>query len=156
MKSIINFLFAIAVPILVGLLSSFITRGNMNVFDEVAKPMLTPPAVVFPVAWTILYVLMGVASFLAVRKCKDAMQISMVLVPYIIQLVLNFLWSVLFFNGQWYGWSFICLVVMWIAILCTMVAFKNVSYLAFCLMIPLLVWVTFAGYLNAGIFLLER
>lgn len=145
-------LICIAIPILTGLAASFLTRENMSLFDSVRKPPLAPPAWLFPVAWTILYVLMGIASYLVLLSCKPD---CTSLIIYVVQLAFNFAWSLFFFNLKLYLFSFLWLILLWLLILTTILLFRKTSKTAAYLMIPYLVWVTFAGYLNFGIFLLN-
>lgn len=155
LKKLVRLLVCVAVPICVGLLAAYITRDNMDVFDEVKKPILTPPAAVFPIAWSILYVMMGLGLFFALNKSDTSGKRMKVLIPYVMQLILNFSWSIIFFNGQMYGVALLCIVFMWVMILLTILNFKDVSKLGSVMLIPYLAWVTFATYLNAGIFILE-
>lgn len=154
-KNIILFIICVSVPIMVGLVSGYITKDNRMVFDTINKPALTPPAMVFPIAWSILYVLMGLASFIALINCKDLSQSAYVLLPYVIQLILNFAWSIIFFNMQSYGLAFACLILMWLMIIRTIMFFATVSMLSAWLMAPYILWVTFAGYLNLMIVIIN-
>lgn len=143
---------AIAIPLAVGGISAFLTKDSMDLFDTVNKPPLSPPGWLFPVAWTILYVLMGIASYLVYTAEYTG---NGALFVYGIQLALNFLWSPVFFNLEAYLLAFVILVVLWVMILITIVKFHQVSRPAAYLLIPYIVWVTFAGYLNLGIYLLN-
>ncbi|MBR1811763.1 MAG: tryptophan-rich sensory protein [Clostridia bacterium] len=146
-------LLCIAVPLAVGGLSALLTRNSMETFDAVAKPPLSPPGWLFPVVWTILYILMGVASYLVLtsgKPNKTALQI------YGVQLAFNFFWSIIFFNWERYLFAFVWLVLLWLLILATIWLFRQASKIAGYLLLPYLLWVTFAGYLNLGIFLLNR
>lgn len=154
-KNIIICVICIAVPVIVGLVSGYITRDNMVVFDSIKKPALTPPAIVFPIAWSILYVMMGIASFLALKNCRDFTQIVSVMIPYIIQLILNFIWSIIFFNTQSYGLALACLVLMWIMIVRSMITFATVSMIAGWFLLPYIIWVSFAAYLNVMIVIMN-
>lgn len=156
MKKIITMIICVAIPVCVGLVSGFLTKNNMVVFDRINKPPLTPPSMVFPIAWAILYVMMGVASYFAITNCADGSQKLTMLVPYAAQLILNFAWSLIFFNAEAYGVAFVCLVFMQILIIRTAIYYLSVSKLAFFMMLPYIVWVTFAGYLNLGIIVLNR
>lgn len=144
--------FCIALPLLVGAGSALLTRSGMESFDSVIKPPLSPPAWLFPVVWTILYVLMGVASYLVLTSGKLR---ANALYAYGIQLILNFFWSILFFNVENYLLAFVWLILLWIAVLVTTVLFFRIRHAAGILMIPYLLWVTFAGYLNLSIALLN-
>lgn len=143
----------IAIPLAVGVLSALLTRGGMMTFAELNKPALSPPAWLFPVVWTILYVLMGIASYLVVISKKPN---GAALITYGLQLVFNFFWSIIFFNLQAYLFAFVWLVILWVLILKTTVKFFKIDETAGILMIPYLLWVTFAGYLNLSIYLLNR
>ena len=142
----------IAIPLLVGGLSALLTQGSMETFEMVNKPPLSPPGWLFPVVWTILYVLMGIASYLVLTSGKPD---DIALKAYGIQLAVNFLWPILFFNLNLYLFSFIWLVALWLLVYQTIRLFWSASKTAGALMIPYLLWITFAGYLNLGIYFLN-
>ncbi len=151
------FAIAIAIPLLVGGLSALLTRGNMQIYSEVQTPPLSPPAILFPIVWTLLYILMGVSSAIIWAKCKkdiDAAQSG--LAAYAVSLAFNFTWSILFFNFRLFGFSFVWLIALWSLILVTILQYRKISPTAAYLQIPYAVWVAFAGYLNAGIWWLNR
>ena len=150
-----QFLICLAIPLLVGGLSALITRGGMDTFETINKPSLSPPSWLFPVVWTVLFILMGIASYLVLVLGKPQMEIKRAHVVYGIQLIFNFFWSIFFFNFSLYLFSFIWLVLLWLLILATTVLFYRISKPAGYLMIPYLLWVTFAGYLNFQIYLLN-
>ncbi len=154
----INFkalLVAVAIPLLVGLVSGFLSRGGMEQFEMINKPPLSPPGILFPIVWTILYTLMGVASYLVFSSEKNSQDMQDALTVYTVQLVVNFFWSIIFFNLEWYLFAFFWLVLLWVLIFYTIRLFYPISKTAAHLMIPYLLWVTFAGYLNLGIYLLN-
>lgn len=142
----------IAIPLAVGGISAFLTRDSMEAFANINKPALAPPGWLFPVVWTILYILMGIASYLVLTSEKPN---SAALAVYSIQLLFNFFWSVIFFNLELYLLAFIWLVLLWLLIVKTTSLFYRISKPAGYLMIPYLLWVTFAGYLNFAIYLLN-
>ena len=146
----------IAIPLAVGGLSAFLTRGSMATFSQLNKPPLSPPGILFPIVWTILYTLMGIASYLVITSGKPSTQINEALLIYALQLGINFFWSIFFFNLEWYLFSFFWLVLLWIFIFRTIQLFLPISQIAAYLMLPYLAWVTFAGYLNLGIWWLNR
>ena len=148
-------LLSIAISLAVGGLSAFLTSDNMRLFEQIQKPPLSPPAILFPIVWTILYVLMGISSYLVLRSNGNNDQVGNALKVYGLQLVFNFFWSLIFFNAEAYLLSFIWLVIMWVLILVTIRRFYKISKPAGLLMIPLLLWVTFAGYLNLAIYFLN-
>ncbi len=146
---------SIAIPLLVGALSGFISSGSMAQFGQLNKPPLAPPGFLFPIVWTILYTLMGIASYLVYTSDKNQTEIREALTVYALQLAVNFFWSIIFFNLEWYLFAFFWLVLLWVLILYTILLFYRISKPAAYLMIPYLLWVTFAGYLNLGIYLLN-
>ena len=148
-------LICIAIPLAVGGLSAWLTRGSMDTFAALNKPPLSPPGWLFPVVWTILFVLMGLASYLVLKSGKPQQKVNRALRLYGIQLGVNFFWSVFFFNLSLYLFSFIWLILLWILILVTTIRFRRLSQPAGMLMLPYLLWVAFAGYLNLGISLLN-
>lgn len=148
-------LICIAIPLAVGGLSAWLTRGSMDVFAGLNKPPLSPPGWLFPVVWTILFVLMGVASYLVLKSAKPQRVINDALWLYGLQLAVNFFWSIFFFRLSLYMFSFIWLVLLWFLVLATVIRFYRISQTSGYLMIPYLLWVTFAAYLNLGIYLLN-
>lgn len=150
----------VAVPLLVGGLSALLTSSAMMKFGELNQPFLAPPAWLFPVAWTILYILMGLASYYIFmggeRGSKRDKEISRsALVVYGIQLALNFAWSLIFFNLRWYWPALVWLVVMWAMIVILIVKAHKVSKPAMWMLIPYILWATFASYLNLMIAILN-
>ena len=132
--------------------SAFFTRDGMQTFQTLNKPALAPPGWLFPVVWTLLYALMGIASYLVLTSDKAN---RFALTIYAVQLIFNFFWSIIFFNLERYLFAFVWLVLLWILIFITTVLFYRISKPAGYLMIPYLLWVTFAGYLNLFIYLLN-
>ena len=145
----------LVVPLAVGGLSALLTMDAMKTFSSVNQPPLSPPAWLFPVAWTILYLLMGLASYLVAVSGVRRTEINAALTVYALQLAVNFLWSPIFFNWQAYLLAFLWLILLWVLILITLRRFVAIMPLAGWFLVPYLVWVTFAGYLNLGIYLLN-
>lgn len=146
-----TFLFFTAIPLLVGIVAGLLTRGSMETFSRLNQPPLSPPGILFPIVWTILYTLMGIASYLVYSSGKEQEEINSALLIYFLQLAVNFFWSIFFFNLEWYTFSFFWLVLLWVLIFYTIRLFYPISNTAAYLLIPYLLWVTFAGYLNLGI-----
>ena len=146
---------SIAIPLLVGLLAGLFTRNSMEAFAALNQPPLSPPGWLFPVVWTILYLLMGIAAGLVATSDAKGTYIDSALFVYYLQLVVNFFWPIFFFRLEWLLFSFFWLVLLWLLILLTIKLFYRVSKPAAYLMIPYLLWVTFAGYLNLSIYLLN-
>ncbi|MBQ3310120.1 tryptophan-rich sensory protein [Candidatus Saccharibacteria bacterium] len=155
-----RFVLCVVVPLVVGGISAALTMGAMSKFGEMKQPPLAPPAWLFPVAWTILYVLMGVASWFVWMKGmrggkKEKTFAKKWLFIYGLQLVFNFCWSPMFFNFQWYWFAFGWLIVMWLMIIALIVMARKYSMPAMWMLIPYVLWCTFAAYLNAGIAVLN-
>lgn len=146
----------IAIPLIVGLVSGLLTRNSMETFALVEKPPLAPPGWLFPVVWTILYILMGVSSYIILASDAPQEKISDAIKIYTYQLVVNFLWPTFFFNFGWYFFSFLWLLLLWGLVFLMIRKFYDISRIAAYMNVPYLVWLTFAGYLNAGVWLLNR
>ena len=151
---------AITIPLGGGFLISLLTRNAMDQFGMFKQPPLAPPAWLFPVAWTILYCLMGIASYFIYLKLRQGDKSTKTLartalIIYAIQLILNFLWTPLFFNANLYWFAFGILLAMWaLEIVLLVFAFK-ISKPAFWCLLPYLLWTTFAAYLNISIAILN-
>lgn len=146
----------ITVPLLVGVVSAFLTIGGMEMFETIVKPPLSPPNWLFPVVWTILYILMGISSYLILTSGAEQENIEKAISIYGYQLVVNFLWPTFFFNLQWYLFSFLWLFLLWILVFQMIRKFGEIDKRAALLNWPYLIWLTFAGYLNLGIWWLNR
>lgn len=140
------------IPLAVGGLSALLTQNGMKSFETLTKPPFSPPGWLFPIVWTILYLLMGFTSYLVLISGKQS---TLGILAYSAQLFFNFLWSIYFFNQEMYLFSFIWLVVLWLLILATTILFYRNTKTAGYMLIPYLLWVAFAGYLNLGIYLLN-
>ena len=149
------YLISCAIPLAVGGLSALLTMGNMDIYDTITRPPLSPPGILFPIVWTILYTLMGIASYIIYNSGKEAEEVSAALTVYGVQLVVNFLWPIVFFRFGWYTFAFFWLVLLWVLVLYTILLFYRISKPATWLMVPYLVWLTYAAYLNLGIVLLN-
>ena len=146
---------SLLIPLAVGGLSALLTRNSMEAFGALNQPPLSPPGWLFPVVWTVLYLLMGFASYLVFVNGRNRRKVQNALFVYGVQLFFNFLWSIIFFNQERYLFAFFWLLALWVLILITLVLFYRIHKPAGLLLIPYLVWVTFAGYLNLGIALLN-
>ena len=147
--------FAVFLPLCIGGIAAMLTGDMMKEYFFLNKPPLSPPGWMFPVVWTILYVMMGLASYLVMTSGADRSLIVKALVFYGIQLALNFLWSILFFNCSLYLWAFVELIAMWAVIIVTTVFFFRASTPAGVMMIPYILWTTFAAYLNLAVYKLS-
>ena len=147
---------ALAIPLATGAFSAFLTRDGMRYFRSVPQPPLSPPAWVFPVVWTILYLLMGAASYLVWSSGASEARRSRALTVYGLGLAANFLWPIVFFTMQFYFTAFLLLLLLWILAVITALLFSCIDERAGRLMIPYIVWLSFAAYLNIGVWLLNR
>ena len=127
----------------------------MKEFVRLRQPPLSPPMWVFPVVWTILFLMMGLASYLVYTSDTRRGEKRSALWVYGVQLAVNFVWPILFFNLNWWLPAFFWLFLLWLMILGMTVQFYRIRLMAGFLLIPYLVWVTFAGYLNFGIYFLN-
>ena len=148
------FLISLAIPLGVGALSTLLS-GGMDSYSELVKPPLSPPGWLFPIVWTTLFLLMGWASYRVYTSGKDPEKVRRGLIFYGAQLAVNFLWSIVFFRWEALLGAFFVLLGLWVLILLTIRAFSKVDAQAADLLIPYLLWVTFAGYLNLGFVLLN-
>ena len=140
-----------------GAIGSVFTRSAIPIwYATLEKPAFTPPNWLFAPAWTLLYILMGTAAFLVWRKGLENRQVRAALIVFLVQLILNALWSVVFFGLESPLYGLIVISILWIAILVTIIKFFRISRVASVLMWPYLLWVTFAAVLNSSIWLLNR
>lgn len=146
---------ALAVPLLTGALAAFIVKDDFAVYEGLYKPLLSPPAGLFPVVWTILYVLMGIASYLVAVSDSSRQRKGRALKTYAVQLVLNFLWPILFFGFEMFGLALLCMLLLLAAVFVCYVLFAHISAAAGRLLLPYLLWSAFALYLNIGVVLLN-
>lgn len=149
------FAFWILFTEIVGLIAGLLTREGTKLYAAgIIKPPLSPPPVVFPIAWVILYALMGISAALVWQEPASADR-TRGLRLYLVQLLFNFCWSIIFFDLQAFVAAFFWLAVLWLLILWMTLTFRRVNGTAAWLQIPYLLWVLFAGYLNLGVWRLN-
>lgn len=147
---------AIGVSELAGVIGSFFTISAIPTwYTGLVKPALNPPSWVFGPVWTILYALMGIAAFLVWKNGWERKDVKIALGVFGIQLFLNAIWSIIFFGLQSSDWALVDIVLLWFAIVWTMVVFYKISKPAAWLLAPYLLWVSFASYLNYSIWILN-
>lgn len=155
-KKLKPYIISVAIALGVGGISALITSAGNDFYETIEKPFLSPPSWLFPVVWTILFTIMGItAAMVYTDKSASKGEKYNALAVYAIQLVFNFLWSIIFFNLRMFLFAFIWLVGLWILIFEMIRRFYGINKLSGILNIPYLIWVTFAGYLNFMIFLLN-
>ena len=143
----------IGISLFIGLLGGLITKLGMPAYDAMQKPSFTPPQWVFPVVWTGLYLLMGYGMARVWKARKP--HLTKCLLSFGAQLILNFFWSVWFFLLQWYGFSFVWLVLLLGAVCWMTACFWNTEPLAGALQLPYVAWLLLAGTLNYGVWSLN-
>lgn len=147
---------SLLIPLAVGGLSSFITRGDMDIYKTVERPPFSPPGIVFPIVWTVLYILMGISLYLVWNNGDQYANKNNAFILFGFQMFLNFIWSPVFFSAKQYLLAFIILIVLWITVLLMIISFYKIYKPAGLLQIPYIIWLTIAAYLNIGIYLLNK
>lgn len=156
-KKIKPYVISILIALAVGGLSAWLTRDSMEIYSTVNQPAIAPPAWLFPIVWGILFVLMGIsAALIFTDKNATPAEKASALKVYGLQLAVNFFWSLIFFNLRNWLFAFIWLILLWVLIIIMIVKFYRIRPIAGLLQIPYLLWVTFAGYLNLMIYLLNK
>lgn len=152
----LKLIIAIIVSELAGIIGSvFTTPSIAGWYEGIVKPNLNPPAWVFGPVWTTLFALMGISAFLIWKKGLDRKDVKMALGIFLGQLVLNTIWSIIFFGLHSSGGALIEIVFLWLAILATIILFYKISRPSAWLLLPYILWVSFAGYLNYSIWQLN-
>lgn len=155
-RDVLKLLVSITLPLLVGMIGSYFTAPAIpEWYAGLNKPALNPPNWIFAPAWTILYILMGVSLFLVWREGNREKRIQMAIVAFVVQLALNATWSIVFFGMQNPGLALINIALLWMGIIYTIILFHKISKPAAYLLIPYLLWTSFATYLNYSIFILN-
>ena len=145
----------VAAPLLVGALAGLLSRGGMENYKSMYKPLLAPPGWIFPLVWTILYILMGVASYLVYTSTASPERIRRAMTAYVLQLAANFVWPLIFFVLGAYLVAFLWLILLFALALVCALRFGYIDARAGKLMTPYLLWLFFATYLNLGVYLLN-
>lgn len=140
----------------VGGLSGWLARDAIQAFNNtVAQPPLSPPQFLFPIVWGILYALMGFsAARIFLQPQSNGQKAGLNL--YVAQLIVNFFWTLLFFNAQAFGFAFLWILLLWALVLWMILTFRKVDPLAARLQVPYLLWLSFAAYLNFGVWILNK
>ena len=151
-----TYVFWILLSEAVGLLAGLLTRNATEAFGQlVAQPPLSPPAILFPIVWTVLYALMGFGAA-RIRLSPPSAERSRGINLFIAQLIVNFFWPLIFFNAQAYGFALLWLLLLWGLVLWMILTWHKIDPLAAKLQLPYLLWLTFAAYLNFGVWFLNK
>ncbi len=143
----------IIITFVIGSFFSIFTMNNMHTFKELSKP-INVPAIVFPIVWSVLYLLMSISCYIIIES--NNREKDKAVIWYAIQLVINSLWSLIFFGFGTYLLSFIWIILLLIAVMIMILKFYNINKVSAYINIPYLLWILFAGYLNLGIYFLNR
>lgn len=136
-RKIKPYVISVAISLGVGGLSALLTKNNMQAYQNINQPPLSPPMIVFPIVWSVLFILMGISSAIIYTNEKEAKaEIYSALKIYGLQLVVNFFWSIIFFNMQAYLFAFMWLLLLWMLIIMMIIPFKRISIVAAYLQIP--------------------
>lgn len=152
-KKFIPYIISVLISLGIGGLSAFLTKDSMPIYSDLNRPELSPPGYIFPIVWSILFVLMGISA--ALIWCSNGRQLDCTLLFYGAQLVFNFCWTLIFFNFRAFFAAFIWLLILLVLIGITAVKFYKINGLAGFLLLPYFLWVCFAGYLNFAIWQLN-
>lgn len=151
---VVKLIVCCGVPLAVGFSGSFFTN-SLDWYQTLAKPAFNPPSWIFAPVWTLLYLLMGISTFLVWRKKPADAAVKVALACFILQLVFNAIWTPIFFGAKQPLVAFGDIVLLWLAIAATIISFYRVSKLSAILLIPYIIWVSFAVVLNAAICMLN-
>jgi translocator protein len=152
----IKFIVSLLVPLAVGGVAGWLTVPEIaGWYAGLNKPSFNPPNYLFGPVWTTLYAMMGIAFFLIWKADADAGLKKTAMILFAVQLVLNFFWSLIFFNAHQLGWALVEIIAMWLFILLTIFSFGKISSLAAWLLVPYICWVSFATVLNAALWKLN-
>ena len=147
---------AVLICLVAGLIGSFFTVGSIKTwYATIQKPSFNPPNWVFGPVWTALYVLMGLSAYLVWMNGWGRKEVRTALAVFGLQLVLNVLWSVIFFGAKELFYSFVEIVFLWLSIALTIILFYRISKNAALLLVPYLLWVSFAAFLNYSVWQLN-
>lgn len=146
-------LFYIITTILIGVIPSIFVFKSMNIYNSLNRPPLSPPSIVFPIAWTILYILMGISIYIIIQSKRKLKKNARLI--YYIQLATNALWTPIFFGFKEYFLAFLWILMLIVFVITMILTFYKISKKAAYIQIPYLLWLLFASYLNFGVFVLN-
>ena len=160
-KEIRNFIISILIPLIIGYLSNILANllSGLSIstyYSQLIKPSFAPPGIIFPIVWTILYVLMGISSYIIFKKGFDLSKVKDAIFYYCLQLALNFTWSILFFCLDLRFTALITLILLIIIVLIMMYKFAKIDKKAMYINIPYLIWLVYALFLNYFIWIINR
>jgi benzodiazapine receptor len=153
---LIPFFICLVIPLAIGVLGSFLTMESVKTwYTTLNKPTFNPPNQIFGPVWSTLYLLMGISSYVVWKRRKIVSGYNWAILVYVLQLLLNLMWSYLFFYEHRIGLSLIEIIILLITIICNAILFYRIKKIAGLLFIPYILWVSFASYLTYSIFILN-
>ena len=155
MRKYKEYIISVLLALGVGGLSAFLTRNYMNIYEDIIKPPLSPPMIVFPIVWSVLFILMGISSARVYKACDGGEECGFSLKLYAIQLVVNFFWSIIFFRMRAFLFAFIWLILLLVLVIWMIIEFYKTDKTAAYLQIPYVLWLLFAGYLSLIVYILN-
>lgn len=156
LKEVVRLIVSILIVFIAGTIGSTATLPQIPTwYASLAKPSWAPPNWLFGPVWTILYILIGIALFLVWKEGISRKDVKLAISVFVVQLVLNVLWSVIFFSYNSLLGGLVVVIILWIAILANIIFFYRVSKPAGLLLVPYIVWVSIASYLNYSVYLLN-
>jgi len=153
---IVCVLISIAIAEGVGILSALLTKDTMQKYKELVLPSFSPPGWLFPIVWSVLFLLMGIASYRIYNSGFQKEIVKDALVFYVTQLIFNFFWTIIFFRFDLKGFAFVWIIILLCLIIITTLKFYKIDKIAAYLMIPYILWVGFASFLNLAIWQLNK
>jgi len=144
---ILNIIF----PLIIGGIGTLL--GNPSTYNIINKPPFSPPAILFPIVWTILYILMGISAYIVISSNNPEKRKAYII--YILQLIVNGLWSFFFFRLKWYLFAFFWIILLIVLVILMIDRFYKINKLSAYLQLPYLAWLIFASVLNLSIYLLN-
>lgn len=146
---------SIVIPLGIGGLATLITKDDMDIYKEIVKPPLSPPGALFPIVWTILYILMGVSLYFIWTNRDSSKDKTKPVILFAAQLLLNFIWIPVFFSAKQFTVAVFILVALLVTLICMTVSFYKIDKRAALLQIPYIIWLCIAFYLNVGVAVLN-
>ena len=155
-KNVLPYFVGVLIPLGIGTFAAFLTRDSMNIYESLKTPPLSPPSIVFPIVWTVLYTLMGISSAVVyINRKVDPTSAALGNRRYFTGLLFNFAWSIIFFNLRSPLAALVTIFILLYLVVTTAISYSRVSLIAALLQIPYIIWITFAAYLNAGVYFLN-
>lgn len=149
-------IFFLVITLGVGALSAIFTNNSMDKYNNYNRPILSPPGWLFPIVWSILFVLMAISAYIVYTSNATKKEKTDALFLYFLQLVINFFWTIIFFSFDQLLLGFLWIILLWIVVIFMMLAFFKIKPIAAYLQIPYILWLSFAAYLNLGIYVLNK